>query len=236
MSEKLYTIPVNEAFSTDCECPLCLMYDRIESDALAFTLGPSYMEADVREVTDRMGFCSSHISKLSQMENKVGLALILKTHLDKINADMKKLAVSDKPSGFMKKADNSKLTEYIGRLEASCFVCGRTEPTFDRYVATIFHLWKNDDDFVSKYKNSKGFCMKHYKRLVDGAGKALGGKKLEEFLEVTHKLYMKNMERVKSDVEWFINKFDYKYKDEPWKNAKDALPRAMLKLNSITKK
>ena len=26
MKEKIYTIPVNDAFDKDCECPLCAMY------------------------------------------------------------------------------------------------------------------------------------------------------------------------------------------------------------------
>ena len=37
------------------------------------------------------------------------------------------------------------------------------------------------------------------------------------------------MKRVRDDVAWFINKFDHKYANEPWKNAKDSLVRATLK-------
>jgi hypothetical protein len=40
------------------------------------------------------------------------------------------------------------------------------------------------------------------------------------------------MKRVKEDLDWFIDKFDYRYKDEPWKNSKDALPRMLQKVNS----
>ena len=32
MKQKLYTIPVNEAFGKDCECPVCLMYDSLEKE------------------------------------------------------------------------------------------------------------------------------------------------------------------------------------------------------------
>ncbi len=46
-------------------------------------------------------------------------------------------------------------------------------------------------------------------------------------------MYLENMKRVHEDLSWFIDKFDYRFKDEPWKNAKDALPRTMTKLNSI---
>ena len=41
MKEKLYTIPVNEAFDSDTECPLCSMRKTLEVNAVDFTMGPS---------------------------------------------------------------------------------------------------------------------------------------------------------------------------------------------------
>lgn len=35
------------------------------------------------------------------------------------------------------------------------------------------------------------------------------------------------------DLDWYIDKFDYRYKDEPWKNSKDAIERTITKTNSI---
>ena len=64
MKEQLYTIPVNEAFARDCECPVCAMYHKLKEDALDFTLGPSYMEDDIRMVTDKVGFCKEHVKEL----------------------------------------------------------------------------------------------------------------------------------------------------------------------------
>ena len=53
MKEKIYTIPVNDAFSSDCECPICSMYKALEDDAVSYTMGPSYMEDDIRAMTDK---------------------------------------------------------------------------------------------------------------------------------------------------------------------------------------
>ena len=33
MKEQLYTIPVNDAFAKDCECPICEMYKELEKNA-----------------------------------------------------------------------------------------------------------------------------------------------------------------------------------------------------------
>ena len=64
---------------------------------------------------------------------------------------------------------------------------------------------------------------------MSSAANSLKGDMLDEFIKTTNSLYIENMKRVRDDVEWFINKFDHKYIDEPWKNAKDSLVRAMIK-------
>lgn len=233
MDDKLYTIPVKEAFEKDCECPVCKMYEEIEKSAIEFTMGPSYMEDDIRFQTDEKGFCDRHMRKLYEYNNRLGLAIILNTHLQRTNKDIEKLAGEAKGGGLFKKKDNSALIAYIENLNNSCFVCERVDATFERYIATIFHLWKNDKDFVEKYKKSKGFCTKHYGMLIKESKNNLSGGAYEEFLETTNSLYLENMKRVNEDVDWFVDKFDYRFKDEPWKNSKDALPRTIIKTNSI---
>ena len=59
MKEKLYTIPLNDAVNADDECPFCYIERNVEQDLMDFVLGSaaSYMESDVREETDREGFC-----------------------------------------------------------------------------------------------------------------------------------------------------------------------------------
>ena len=69
--------------------------------------------------------------------------------------------------------------------------------------------------------------------LVKAAQGSLKGSQLDEFLKVTTKLYLDNMQRLADDLEWFTDKFDYRYKDAPWKNSKDAIPRAVIKTNGI---
>ena len=42
--------------------------------------GASYMEPDVREVTDEKGFCGEHMKKLYDYGNSLGNALIMQTY------------------------------------------------------------------------------------------------------------------------------------------------------------
>ena len=111
MKEKIYTIPVNDAFSSDCECPICSMYKALEDDAVSYTMGPSYMEDDIRAVTDKKGFCQKHLKKVYDCENRLGFALVMKTHLDRVINDIESLQ-DGKVAGksMFKKADKPALT------------------------------------------------------------------------------------------------------------------------------
>jgi len=237
LKDKLYTIPVSEAFDVDCECPLCAICKKLEIDAIEFTMGPSYMEDDIRETTSRLGFCEKHLGQMYQNQNRLGLALILKTHMDKIVSEVEKLTPSEHQASsysfFRKKVESPGVVNYLGELEETCFVCDKVENTFERYVSTLFYLYRTEEVFRGKLKASRGFCTGHYKLLYEAASQNLNGEELSNFLNILNTLYLDNMKRVRDDLDWFINKFDYRYADEPWKNAKDALPRSMQKTNSI---
>ena len=237
MKEQLYTIPVNDAFAVDCECSVCSMYHSLEKDAIEFTMGPSYMEDDIRMETNKIGFCTHHVKQLYKHQNRLGLALILHTHMQRTNRDLEDLLSSDKPVKkglFAKKTENaSPVTEYIENLNHSCYICNRIDRIFARYLATIYHCYEHDEEFRRKFAASKGFCTKHFGMLYEGAPSSLSGKRLPEFIKTLNEVYLTNMKRVTDDLEWFTDKFDYRNEDKPWKNSKDALPRSMNKTNSV---
>lgn len=234
MKEKLYTIPINDAFRKACECPLCTMYQTLEEDALRLTMS-GYMVEERRAESDRLGFCEKHLKMLYERGDRLGLALMLKTHMDHVIDEMGKCQneTVQKPGFLKKKAEETKTGAYVERLNESCFVCEKIESLFERYIDTIFYLYKKDSDFRKTFGESKGFCTAHYGILYQKAPLHLGGKLLEEFISELNKLYLENMKRVRDDLSWFIDKFDYRFKDDPWKNAKDALSRAGEKNNGV---
>jgi len=236
LREKLYAIPVNDAFNKDCECPLCFMRDTLENDAINFTMGPSYMEDDVRGMTSQLGFCGRHIELMYKHQNRLGLALIIKSYMDKLINDIEKTSKTNNISSktmFKKKGfeNKPKHIELINKLNESCYICSKIENTFDRYIATVFHLYNTDINFKENFTKIKGFCTKHYGLLYEFAPKYLKGGSIDQFLTELNKLYLDNMKRVRDDLDWFIDKFDYRFVNEPWKNSKDALPRSIIKSN-----
>lgn len=232
MKEQIYTIPVHDAFNKDSECPVCNMFATLEKDAVEYVMGPSYMEDDTRALTDAAGFCKRHIHMIYNQNNRLGMAWVMKTHFDKIINDTQKAVPDFSPKGLKKGIENSKLVEYLDKLNHNCYVCNRINDFFDRYVNTVFYLWKSEPEFRETIRNSKGFCNEHFVVLLKNAPAVLSGDDLSEFAKTIYDLYESNMERVRDDLEWFINKFDYRYENEPWKNAKDALPRSVTKANS----
>ena len=112
MKEQLYTIPLNDAFAANDECPFCFIEQKLEQDLLDFTLGSgsSYMESDIRDLTDKEGFCRYHFLKMFQYGNTLGNAWILKTHFKKINDEFSSEVKKFKPAklSFMDRLKRSK--------------------------------------------------------------------------------------------------------------------------------
>ena len=80
--EKIYMIPVNDAYNEACGCPICRLRDKAETNYLEYYLGPSLMEPDTRKITNKTGFCPVHMGKLNQaVTNRLGLGLVMHTHL-----------------------------------------------------------------------------------------------------------------------------------------------------------
>ncbi|MFA9377894.1 MAG: DUF6062 family protein [Lachnotalea sp.] len=242
MKDKLYTIPLREAFESKDECPFCFIERKLEQDALDFTLGSSssYMESDIREETDRIGFCRNHFKQMYQYGNSLGNALILKTHFQKSNEELKQLLnefTPDKPSFLNKIKKNSQIgstdaiTQWITKKESSCFVCDYIKNTYDRYMDTFFYLFKNEPDFIDMVKESKGFCLHHFGEITKSASTKLNATQLEQYTQVVFPLMKENMSRVETDISWLVDKYDYRNANADWKNSKDALQRGMQKIN-----
>lgn len=239
MKEKLYTIPLNDAVDAKCECPFCYVERDIEQDLLDFTLGScaSYMESDVREKTDAMGFCREHFKKLFDYGNSLGNGWILKTYYRKTINEMKKVFQNYKPVKLSFKETLSpkikpqnSVSEWANRRKASCFICQQFEDTYKRYLDTFLYLYQKDENFVKKIKESKGFCITHFGDLCALAEETLSKSDKETFFAEMFALMEKNMERLYEDVSWLIEMYDYKNKDADWKTSKDAVQRGMQKM------
>ena len=225
--EQIYTIPVNEAFEKVQEedshiCPFCLMYNRLEANELDLILGASMMESDVRLKTNELGFCDAHLGMMFGRPKRLPLALMLESHLDQIAKDL------DGNMGMFIGKTGDAAAKRLDRLEHSCYICDRIEYNFSRMIETAALLWQSDSAFHDKVKKAPYFCLPHYGRFIRAAKDRLSKKDFAEFYETVHALETAYFDELRGDVSWFCKKFDYRYENEPWGNAKDAPERARL--------
>lgn len=240
MKERIDTIPVNEALDVGDECPFCYLQRQAEQKAIRFTVGPgaSYMEPDVREVTDRKGFCAGHMKKLYDYGNSLGNALILQTYyvgmLKELDRQIEQFQMPEKKPLFGKKQakEENPLWQWAKGKESTCFLCEKIEYNMQRYYATFFYLAK-DEEFRRKVESGKGFCMHHFAALLDAAQEKLPNAQREWFYNTLLPLMRDNLARVQGDLDWFIEKFDYRNASADWKNSRDAVSRSMQKLRGF---
>ena len=236
MKEQIDTIPVNEAFETGDECPFCYLERQAEQRSVRYTLGPgaSYMEPDVRAVTDRQGFCRQHYKKMYDYANSLGNALVMQTYYIGMRKELQNqidsFKMPDKRSLFSKKQEGDlPIVQYLKQKNSSCYLCGKVDYNMRRYYATFFHLVK-DSEFRAKVEKSKGFCLHHFQQLLENAQEKLPNGQIEWFYTTVLDLMTDNLARVQGDLDWFIDKFDYRNAGADWKNSKDAVSRSMQKL------
>lgn len=240
MREQIDTIPVNEAFDAGDECPFCVLARKAEQSAIRYVIGPgaSYMEPDVRGVTDRKGFCREHTKKLYDYGNMLGCALIMQTHfagvLDELKKEKEQFQAPAKKSLFASKKQNASEPWWkrVGNTEDTCYLCERNDYNMKRYYHTFFAMLR-EPEFRKKVEESKGFCLRHFSELMELAPEKLPNAVHDWFYSTVLSLMEQNLTRVKEDLDWYVGMFDYRQAGADWKNSRDAVSRTIQKLKGI---
>ena len=227
MRQHLDTIPIWDAYKSDCECPLCAIEQHNEAMYVDNFLGGSVMEPAVRIEVNEKGFCKDHFQQLYDMKNRLGLALMahtyLKTSMAKIEGQQ-----FEKKSLFGKK--DKVAVSPAEEVATGCIICERLEATMYRYALTMCYMWKKEPEFRQALKASKGFCLPHYALMLKAAEEELGGSDFTAMRDELRAVEMENLRRMEKDIEWFTLKFDYRNQDKPWGTSQDAVERTLNKL------
>jgi len=209
MAETIYTIPINEAFEKHSGCPFCGLHDDLERDSLEYVMGAAMMQPDVREETNRIGFCRNHLDKMMGMKNRLGLALLLESHMALIEK-LLEAPVSGKKSFFGGSKDSPTPSKAVIDISKNCFVCNRMSSIMERYMSNAVYLWKSDGAFREKFANQKSFCMEHTGMLLATAGSELDSKQLPIFNKMLLGLMKNHTAELKNDLTGFIKSFDHR--------------------------
>ena len=222
--EQIYMIPVNEAFDEcrdkpECGCPMCLLYKKLQEDELDIILGASMMEPDIRIKTNEMGFCLTHYNMMLGRKRMLGMGLMMESHLEEVKKYLK-------GPGLLGNKRSSALSA-LHKLECDCYVCSRIDKNMSAMIATVVYLFESDPDFQRKFDMQPWFCLPHYRALLDYASKKMPKRVFADFYDRAYAVEEKYLNELSGDVSWFCKKFDYRYDEEPWYNAKGSVNRGI---------
>ncbi len=220
MSEHIYTIPLNDHFSKHDGCPLCSLFDMLEKNEIETITGASMMEPSVRVKTNSEGFCHKHFELMLTVGKRLPIALIMQSHLEEIR---------DKT----KKKNGKDTAKFFAALEQNCYVCNRIKKNMDSIFSNFFHLYKNEKNFRERFLSQEMFCLPHYRELLEYGQKFLSKKEYDIFAKELQEIENRYLETLQGDIDWFCKKFDYRYKEEDWKNSRDAIERTVYTLTGI---
>ncbi len=240
MKEKLYTIELNDALKAEDECMFCWLERKLEQENLEFVLGASYMEDDIRAETSQKGFCRHHIKMMYDYGNNLGNAWILKSRLEYLNQELKKQMAHYTPgksAGFLERlkrpessaAGGSAAEAWIRSQEDHCYLCGRMREIYERMLDTFIYMLRSDADFCERLLKSKGFCLHHFAEVLRICEEKLKPQEKQEWIPKLGELMTRNLDRVQEDINWLIEKYDYRNKDADWRQSQDAVQRTMQK-------
>lgn len=225
--EKLYTIPVNEAFDASredpaCSCPFCRLENRLEENELELILGASMMEPDIRIKTNEQGFCATHYAMMLRRQKRLPLALMLESHLDEVRK-------ATEPGGITEliKGAGTACMGKLEQLDKDCYVCSRVSYSINKMFENAAWLWEADPEFRAKTDAQPYFCLPHYRKWLEYGKREINKKRYPDFYRAVTAVVNRYFDELRGDVSWFCKKFDYRYENEPWGNSKDSVERAI---------
>ena len=232
MKEKIYTIPINEAFEQEGFCPFCYIRKKLEREALEYTLGPAMMEPDFRIYTNERGFCRKHMRDLHGLKNALSLALVIDTHLDNVDSVFEDALKPEKKSLFKKeKCKKDIFAEALKKVTDSCAVCEKVEKVLTDYIGTFVFMLKTEADFLEKVLNSDGFCIEHFALVAEVAADKLSNSDYEKLFIPIIRKQKDRIEKYHLDIKTFEESFDYRNAGKKPDIPRDTLLKTGFLLN-----
>ncbi len=236
---KLEISKVHDAYKEGGQCPLCACMESVERSYLLSFQGSRVMEPNVRVKTNESGFCPEHYLRLYRGENKLGLSLVVHTHLQNKLPGIKLAMEGVLEAGGAAKGRRAgesaagRLDDLAGSLEtliSRCFICEMLSQDLDRYGYTIVYLWKSDPDFLPVFRGSRGFCLSHFVTVLAKARETLRGDELARFLRELTGLMTKSLEGLERDLFNFTQLFHDANRSMGTEDERTALARAIQTL------
>ena len=210
MRYHLDTIPVWDAFKQDEYCPFCSLFRKREVIHVDRTLGGAVMEPDTRIRVNEQGFCPEHHRQLYALQNRLGHALIMESHLKVLTEKAEKiLASGGSKGGFFRKDDKPGASRQLRQLTSSCIICDSIRNDMAQYAYTAALLFEKDSEFRQAFENAH-LCLEHLALLTQAGEEHLSSAARGRFFETLLKMLRRDSEKLQKDISAFARSFDYR--------------------------
>ena len=190
-------------------CPVCTLVQRAGARYIEGTFNESMLDPGIRQkLAESMGFCYEHTwqSIDLKLSDALGHAIL---YQDVVRHVLSTIAENEKNPG-------QQLTSVLDQVKG-CPACRIEEETLERIVDSLVAALR-DQDFVSEFQQSTGFCFPHLKRLLP---------KLDQKQQTAVLDHQRaRMESLKAELAEFIRKCDYRFRNEVIGNEGDSYKRA----------
>ena len=204
MRESVVNSRVFEAMAKPA-CALCTLHQEMEDRFIESFFAEMVMDGKSQAELAKQGLCRYHLYLVLETPDKLGAALALRTLVN---------AALAKPG------------EFSGW---SCFACRKLERA-DRQHAEIMGDFFACGNSAWLKAAAEHLCLPHLDYLLEVNLPRWRAKTSAEFESLCRQGSRQSLESMTSELEWFIKKFDYRMRDEPWNGTEDIVQRAVEKL------
>lgn len=194
--ESIHKIPINEAFSESCGCPICRLNKRYDDNALRFLFEEGVMNPETRIETNKYGFCTDHARAILKEKKSLSIALMLETRLQKLQG---LIYEGMSPKNAIKEIQNA---------EDNCYICNRLNQSMKEIAEFISIMYKEEEGFREKFDSQEFFCLPHTKLLIEHC--KLKGSVQKEYVGNILKKNAQFTSKLRKRLRTYAESFDYK--------------------------
>ncbi|MBR7110270.1 MAG: hypothetical protein IKC83_00185 [Clostridia bacterium] len=208
--ESIHKIPVNEAFSEKCGCPMCKLKERYDQKAVWFLYEEGIMNPETRIETNKKGFCKKHLDMLAKEKQSLSLALMLETRLETLQKEL------NSPKNIIKTST---------KTANSCWICEYTDNAMNEIAELVSQMYGAEDEFKKVFSEQEFFCLPHTALLLEK--NMLKGAKSNEYVKQLLDVNNKFCANIRQSLSKYAESFDYKSARGSGDTVKDASKKAI---------
>lgn len=174
------------------------------------------------EFRDSLGLCNRHAHRILEMGDGLGISILYRVVLHRAIEQISGASESFKEaSGLAAILVRSQKKATIPKPGYGCMGCRAEGEAEERYLKVL--LEGAQDGSLEEVLDGPGaVCVRHLSRASD----LTGGRLPRALVEVTKA----SLEELEKDLEAYVRRSDYRFRDEPWGKARGSWKRAVFRI------